>query len=78
MLLDGEAVGEVTSGNFSPMLDHGIALAFLPPDVADGTEVTIDVRGDPLPGRSSHCRSGTRLTVRAAVASARQEPIDYS
>ena len=33
---DGEAVGEVTSGNFSPELERGIALAFLPPDVADG------------------------------------------
>ena len=38
-------VGEVTSGNFSPVLERGIALAFLPPDVADGTAVTIDVRG---------------------------------
>ena len=27
----------VTSGNFSPMLGHGIALAFLPPDVEEGT-----------------------------------------
>ena len=26
-------VGEVTSGNFSPVLEQGIALAFLPPDV---------------------------------------------
>ena len=30
-----QPVGAVTSGNFSPMLGHGIALAFLPPDVAD-------------------------------------------
>ena len=43
--LDGTSVGEVTSGNFSPTLEHGIALAFLPPGVADGTEVTVDVRG---------------------------------
>lgn len=48
--IDGHAVGEVTSGNFSPVLGHGIALAFLPPDVADGTSVTIDVRGSDLPG----------------------------
>ena len=41
----------VTSGNFSPVLEHGIALAFLPPDVADGTDVVIDVRGSSLPGR---------------------------
>ncbi len=38
-------VGEVTSGNFSPVLERGIALAFLPPDVSDGTAVVIDVRG---------------------------------
>jgi aminomethyltransferase len=41
----GEVVGEVTSGNFSPTLGHGIALAFLPPDTADGDTVTVDVRG---------------------------------
>jgi aminomethyltransferase len=41
----------VTSGNFSPVLGHGIALAFLPPDVAEGAEVAIDVRGSALPGR---------------------------
>ena len=46
--VDGETVGEVTSGNFSPVLERGIALAFLPPDVADGTDVTIDVRGRPV------------------------------
>ncbi len=43
--IDGEVVGEVTSGNFSPMLGTGIALAFLPPDVEDGAEVVVDVRG---------------------------------
>jgi aminomethyltransferase len=42
---DGVVVGEVTSGNFSPTLGHGIALAFLPPDAADGEQVTVDVRG---------------------------------
>ncbi|MGQ0803438.1 MAG: glycine cleavage system aminomethyltransferase GcvT [Actinomycetota bacterium] len=40
-----EAIGEVTSGNFSPMLERGIALAFLPPDVDDGAGVSVDVRG---------------------------------
>ncbi|MEQ1703091.1 MAG: glycine cleavage system aminomethyltransferase GcvT, partial [Ilumatobacteraceae bacterium] len=51
VLLDGSEIGTVTSGNFSPVLEHGIALAFLPPDVAEGAEVTIDVRGSALPGR---------------------------
>ncbi|MBM3674309.1 MAG: glycine cleavage system aminomethyltransferase GcvT [Actinobacteria bacterium] len=45
VLVDGEAVGVVTSGNFSPTLGHAIALAFLPPDVADGASVAVDVRG---------------------------------
>jgi aminomethyltransferase len=51
VLVDGSPVGMVTSGNFSPILEHGIALAFLPPDVADGAAVEIDVRGSMLPGR---------------------------
>jgi aminomethyltransferase len=51
VLIDDVAVGEVTSGNFSPVLEHGIALAFLPPTVEQGTEVVIDVRGSALPGR---------------------------
>ncbi|MGK2928962.1 MAG: glycine cleavage system aminomethyltransferase GcvT [Acidimicrobiales bacterium] len=43
--IDGEVVGTVTSGNFSPMLETGIALAFLPPEVEDGSSVVVDVRG---------------------------------
>ena len=34
--VDGAAAGETTSGNFSPVLGHGIALAFLPPDGRGG------------------------------------------
>jgi aminomethyltransferase len=45
VLVDGDAVGEVTSGNFSPMLERGIALAFVPPDTGVGSAVVIDVRG---------------------------------
>src|SRR6478736_3815854 len=45
VIRDGEAVGEVTSGTFSPTLKQGIALALLAPDVADGTTVSVDVRG---------------------------------
>jgi aminomethyltransferase len=49
--VDGQPAGEVTSGNFSPMLGHGIALGFLPPDIAEGTDVTIQVRpGETLDG----------------------------
>ena len=50
VLVDGARVGVVTSGNFSPVLGHGIALAFVPPTVDPGTSVTIDVRGTALPG----------------------------
>jgi aminomethyltransferase len=49
VLRDGEVVGEVTSGNFSPTLGHGIALAFLPPDTADGDRFIVDVRGREVP-----------------------------
>ncbi len=46
---DDVEVGVVTSGNFSPMLETGIAMAFLPPDTADGAAVEIDVRGKRIP-----------------------------
>jgi aminomethyltransferase len=51
VLVDGAEAGVVTSGNFSPILGHGIALAFLPPSVEEGHEVVIDVRGEPMPAR---------------------------
>lgn len=49
VLLDGKPIGEITSGNFSPVLGHGIALAFLPPGTGPGTAVSIDLRGRPVP-----------------------------
>ena len=47
VLMGEERVGEVTSGNFSPVLERGIALAFLPPDLEEGASVTVDIRGRP-------------------------------
>jgi aminomethyltransferase len=44
---DGTPVGEVTSGTFSPTLKKGIALALLRTGVAEGDDVTVDVRGRP-------------------------------
>ena len=44
-----DEVGVVTSGNFSPVLGQGVALAFLAPDVSVGDDVVIDVRGRDLP-----------------------------
>lgn len=41
----GVAVGTVTSGNFSPVLERGIALALLAPEVVPGDAVSVDVRG---------------------------------
>ena len=49
--IDATVVGEVTSGNFSPVLGHGIALGFVPPDTPEQTAVVVDVRGKDLPGR---------------------------
>ncbi|HUQ38626.1 MAG TPA: glycine cleavage system aminomethyltransferase GcvT [Acidimicrobiales bacterium] len=40
-----DTVGEVTSGNFSPVLGHGIALALLAPSIVVGDEVEVDMRG---------------------------------
>ena len=51
ILKDGVVIGWVTSGNFSPMLEHGIALGFVQPNTEIGDEVTIDVRGTELLGR---------------------------
>lgn len=49
VLRDGDVVGRVSSGNFSPMLGCGIALAFVEPSVEVGDQLTIDVRGQPVP-----------------------------
>ncbi|WP_148575031.1 glycine cleavage system aminomethyltransferase GcvT [Nocardioides caldifontis] len=38
-------VGEVTSGTFAPTLRKGVGLALLAEQVAEGAEVTVDVRG---------------------------------
>jgi aminomethyltransferase len=51
VLIDGRRVGVVSSGNFSPVLECGIALAFLEPGVEVGTAVSIDVRGTLIEGR---------------------------
>jgi len=48
---DGQPVGAVTSGNFSPMLGHGIALAFVDAavDPTPSTAVDIEQRGRGIP-----------------------------
>lgn len=44
-----QVIGEVTSGNFSPVLKCGIALAFCPPDIELGAVVELDQRGTMVP-----------------------------
>jgi aminomethyltransferase len=45
--INGAPCGEVTSGNFSPVLQHGIAFALLDAQIKVGDLVTVDVRGTP-------------------------------
>lgn len=52
--VDGALVGELTSGNFSPVLGQGIGMCFLPPGLADGTALEVDARGQLLSCHVSH------------------------
>lgn len=51
VMLDGAVVGEISSGNYSPTLGRGIALAFLPPPLRAGAWVSIDARGQRMAAR---------------------------
>jgi aminomethyltransferase len=52
VLADGQPIGEITSGTFSPTLNQPIAMAYVPPAFAAvGTNLAIDVRGKPEPAR---------------------------
>ena len=59
---DGEIVGEVTSGTFSPTLKHGIALALISKEIQVGTQLIVDVRG-----RESACEVVTTPFVPSHV-----------
>ena len=49
IVFEDEVVGRVTSGTVSPTLGFGIALGFVPSELAaPGTEVQIDARGRPV------------------------------
>jgi aminomethyltransferase len=49
--VDGDTVGRVTSGTFSPTLNEAIGLALVEPDVGDRFEVV--VRDRPVPARAA-------------------------
>ena len=47
---NGETVGIVTSGTWSPTLEEPIALAYVPPALAKiGTELSVEIRGKAQP-----------------------------
>jgi aminomethyltransferase len=45
VLIDGQSVGLLTSGNFSPVLEHGIGMGLLAGEFDDGTPVMVALRG---------------------------------
>jgi len=51
VMVDGATVGEVTSGGFSFSLGHGIAAAYVPPDLDAEAPLTVDIRGQEAPAR---------------------------
>ena len=50
VLVGDTIIGVTTSGNFSPSLEHGIALGLVDSQLAVGSAVAIDVRGSRLDG----------------------------
>ncbi len=51
IVVEGHNVGTVTSGNYSPVLGHGIAFGFVSPNLGVGDRIGVDVRGTLIPGR---------------------------
>jgi aminomethyltransferase len=49
--VEGNVIGVVTSGALSPTLGYPIHMAYVDKEFSDpGTELMLDVRGNPLPG----------------------------
>ncbi len=48
-LTAGESSGTVTSGNFSPTLQHGIGIGYVSPPPAADADITISIRGQDVP-----------------------------
>jgi aminomethyltransferase len=52
IIKDGQTIGEVTSGTFSPTLKKPIAMGYVRPEFGEPeTELQIDIRGRPEPAR---------------------------
>jgi aminomethyltransferase len=49
IFIDGIQRGTLTSGNFSPVLGHGIGLGFVDGGVDIGTDVSMTMRGREVP-----------------------------
>jgi len=49
VVVNGQHVGILTSGNFSPVLEHGIGMGLLTPGLEAGAEVTVVLRGREIP-----------------------------
>jgi aminomethyltransferase len=50
VMADGATVGEVSSGVVSPLLECGLAFAFIDSNIKQGTPVQLDMRGAGVPG----------------------------
>jgi aminomethyltransferase len=49
VMLDGASLGELTSGNFSPVLQRGIGMGLLAGEIEVGTPVSVSLRGREIP-----------------------------
>jgi aminomethyltransferase len=51
VVADGVEVGELTSGNYSPILERGIGIGFASPSLAEGDAVSVSIRGRDVSAR---------------------------
>jgi len=50
IFIGNEPIGEITSGGYSPMIEKGIGLGFIPKEMAKkGTDISIEIRGKKVP-----------------------------
>jgi aminomethyltransferase len=60
--VNGQTIGEITSGTFSPTLEKSIAMAFVSSEHSRvGSEVQVDMRGKPVPARIASRRFVNRV-----------------